>query len=157
MTLDREIVFQPAFDKRSPDPGKNYGIHGVTMTWYLKGISGAIQFVVYTNWQLPHVTQEMEIKAKEEFIACLWEPMAADIGYHSHVPMYEGQPLMTDHCEVINGPCYYDGSSLQADDGFKILLENGGEAVWEWMEEYYNNHFCPDTSEKEILFRRFRS
>lgn len=132
MELSREIEFTPAFDKRHPDPSKNYGIHGASMRWCLKGEHGAIQFVVFTDWHLPHVTEEL--KAKGSF----QEPMAADIGYHSHVPRYEGQTLLEQDCDVIGGPCYYDGSGLQAEEGLRLLITEGSEAVWRWMEEYYD-------------------
>jgi len=59
MSLTREIKFSPAYDKRDPDPSKNYGIHGVTITFLLKGEKGAVQFVLYTNWHLPHVDHEI--------------------------------------------------------------------------------------------------
>lgn len=184
--LKRITEFEPAFDKRHPDPKQNYGIHGVTLRMVLKGDKGAVQFVVYTNWQLPHVTQEAIERMKEicaevavviepeEDIAselrCFWTPMAADLGYHSRVPMYEGQPAMgaikTDikmddtkegiekfnitttetmkytPCEYLDGePCYYDGSSLNAVDVMKILIEQGSEAVWKYLEECYHEQF----------------
>lgn len=143
--LKREIVFTPAFDKRSDDPHKNYGIHGVTMTWYVRGPKGAVQFVVYTSWHLPHVTAEMERKAAAGVSAyqgsLLWKPMAADLGYHSPVPMYEGQTILTGDCEILGGPCYYDGSSLNADRVFEVLLREGGDKVWEQLEDYYEETF----------------
>ena len=71
--------------------------------------------------------------------ACLVEPMAADIGFHSPVPLYEGhEPIRHQLCKMkfdgenftppVYGdpvicpyldndvPCYYDGSSLLAKD-----------------------------------------
>ena len=47
--MHRRIEFAPAYDKRHPDPQKNYGIHGVEMRWLLEGPRGVIQFLVYTN------------------------------------------------------------------------------------------------------------
>ena len=53
----KEITIAPAYDKRNIDPKKNYGgIHGCEMRFVLKGECGAVQFVLYTNWQLPHLT-----------------------------------------------------------------------------------------------------
>ena len=57
--LTRKVVFHPAYDRRN-DPKWNFGIHGVEMCFYLIGTEGAIQFVVYTNWQLPHVHKETD-------------------------------------------------------------------------------------------------
>ncbi len=48
--MQREITMTPAYDKRDPDPSKNYGVHGVNIVYVLKGKLGAVQFVLYTNW-----------------------------------------------------------------------------------------------------------
>lgn len=45
MTRERIVEFTPAFDKRSSDPSKDYGIHGVDMRMVLKGENAATQFV----------------------------------------------------------------------------------------------------------------
>lgn len=138
MKLERIIRFLPAYDKRDPDPKKNYGIHGVTMTWYLKGPLGCIQFQVYTNWNLPHVTKELGTKHDGLFL----KPLPSDFGYHSPKPMYEDQKLIDRKCEFVEGgKCYYDGSSLYAQTIFALLVKEGGEAVWEKMEEEYNERF----------------
>lgn len=131
----REIVFRPAWDKRHSDPSKNYGIHGVEMAWFLHGPEGAIQFVVYTAWHLPEVAAELK---RDHPHPRLFEPMPADLGYHSYIPRYEGQTRLTENCSVLGGrPCYYDGSSLQAIKVFDILVGQGEEAVWKLLEEEY--------------------
>jgi len=128
MSLERWIHFQPAFDKRSSDPNKSYGIHGVDMTWYVRGSEGAVQWKVYTHWHW----LKMSIQ----------EPMTVDLGYHSYKPRYEGQDCITESCEILYGkPCYYDGSSLNAEPVFKILLEKGSDAVWEHLEGFYRSVF----------------
>lgn len=165
----REIVFRPAFDKRSDDPAKNYGIHGVELAFYLIGDDGAVQFVVYTNWQLPHITEEHS-KLFDDHILC--RPMPADLGYHSPKPMYEGQepigskrfywrdPTKEERkfrfapvpdseptgtftpCDLLGGkPCYYDGSGLNAEPVFEILLKEGSPGVWKELERYYADTF----------------
>ncbi len=143
MPLERIIEFTPAFDKRSNDPKTNCGIHGVNLRFILKGELGAIQFVVYTNWQLPHVTKEHEAKFGRYPYdkPCVFQPMPADLGYHSPKPMYEGQTSMKSECDVLNGVCYYDGSTSQAEGVFNLLCEEGGEAVWKRLEREYDNRF----------------
>lgn len=149
MTLTREIFFTAAYDKRAPEPSKNYGVHGVEMRWYLKGPEGAIQFVVFTNWHLPHVQQELDRKSFGEFPHLSCHPQPADLGYHSRVPRYEDQRPMDGECSVIEGggPCYYDGSGLRADDVYRLLVEKGSEAVWQFLEEEYRSTFnVPEAS-----------
>lgn len=174
----QEIVdFYPAYDKRDPDPKKNYGIHGVELRMVLKGPLGAVQFVLYTNWQLPHVTKENRERIKigiltDTFMADLLEPMPADLGCHSPKPLYEGQLPMgaerfdwdkketlhgetgdieiptrvkTDTftpCEYLDGgPCYYDGSTLNAERIFNVLIAEGSAGVWRELRKYYEEIF----------------
>jgi len=144
--LVHEIVFYPAYDKRNVDPNKNYGIHGVDMRWYVKGKKGAVQFVIYTNWYLPEVAKELEIKQNRmsTLYYNFFKPMPADLGYHSPVPHYKDQSCKED-CEVIGKPCYYDGSTLNAEPVFDILLQEGSEAVWKYLDEYYYEVFGDET------------
>lgn len=124
--MERITEFTPAYDKRNPDPSQNYGIHCVDLRMILKGERGAVQFVLYTGWYPKHLQKEMPNGI-----------LPADLGYHSHKPMWDGQPAQ-ENCRYLDGkPCYYDGSGLNAERIFDILLEEGGEAVWKELEEYY--------------------
>lgn len=126
--MERIVKFTPAFDRRDPDPSKNYGIHGVEMAMALKGDLGAVQFVLYTNWHLPHVRPTLSDLS----------PLPADLGYHSPRPRYEGQQAVTEECRYVGGVCYYGGSSLRARDVFELLVREGDEAVWQLLESYYH-------------------
>ena len=141
--MKREIKFDPAFDCRDPDPSKNYGVHGVTLHFYLIGELGAVQFNLFTNWQLPHVTEESKGKIRFDGDRhWLCRPIPADLGYHSPIPKYDGQEPISDSCELLSGrPCYYDGSSLNADPVYQTLLEEGDAGVWRTLEKYYQGTF----------------
>lgn len=140
--LERSVEVGAAYDKRNPDPSKNYGIHGVSLRFLLRGPNGVVQFVIYTNWQLPHVRREFDAKASNHN-HFLCHPQPADIGYHSYVPTYEGQTSMGSSCEYLGGvECFYDGSTLYADDVFKIMVEKGGEAMWAELEAYYEDRLA---------------
>lgn len=131
--MERRIVITPAFDKRHPDPHKNYGIHNAELHFYLIGPEGVIQFVVSTGWDLPHVAEEFKRKGIAPSKA--W---GTDIGYHSYVPRYEGQTPLTDSCPLLGGKqCYYDGSTLNAEPIFNRMVAEGHEAVWEELERWY--------------------
>lgn len=136
--MERIVEFSPAFDRRDPNPNKNYGIHGVDLRMVLKGPLGAVSFLLFTNWQLPHVREEDRKKPRPYY----QDPTPADIGYHSTTPTFEGQTVSTDSCPYLDGkPCYSDGSSLQSNDVFNILLEKGSAGVWEELERRYNSVF----------------
>lgn len=133
----REVLFTPAFDKRHPDPSKNYGIGAMRVFFLLHGPKGIMQFVVGTGIYLPHVADELRARdtGYNPFAVQGW-----DIGYHSPVPQYEGQsPMKCEH--LPGGECYYDGSSLQAEDFLPQFLEGGHKAVWAMLEDRYRDRF----------------
>lgn len=140
--MERITEIYPAFDKRSSDPTKNYGIGSCTLKMVLKGERGAVQFVIYTGWNLPHVTEEYRAKMRPDKYF-LFEPMPADIGYHSPKPMYKSQEPIQQECPYLDGkPCYYDGSGLQAIEVYEnILLTEGSEGVWKHLEQKYKDWF----------------
>lgn len=143
----KTVTFRPAFDRRDPDPSKNYGIHGVEIRWLYKAALGATQFLLYTGWQLPHVERDMEENWPRDRIGFrITRPSPADLGYHSPAPQYEGQSAM--ECDVLpGGKCFYDGSGLNAEPVFECLVREGGDAVWRELENYYAELFLADPVE----------
>lgn len=124
------------FDRRSADPKTNYGIHGLDIWFILKGPKGAVQFAINFPIYLPHVEAERYAwKYKPEI-------MGIDIGYHALEPQYEGQTKM--ECQMF-GECYYDGSSLRADDWVKEIFAIRGthleDEIWSRLEEDYRRRF----------------
>lgn len=138
--MRRIIEFTPAFDKRD----EGYGIHGVDLQMYLKGDKGIVQFVLHTNWHLPHIQDELikEIAGKDGFyIETILTPTPASLGCHSYKPRYEGQKCI-DTCSLLDGhKCYYDSSGLAAKRIYRILLKEGSEGVWRELEQYYHEIF----------------
>lgn len=148
--LQRIVEFFPAWDKRHSQPSKNYGIHGAELLMLVLGDKGAIQFRVSTKWHLPAVQKELDQRtlAKsmtaglDKFdISATYHPMATDLGYHSKLPMYEDQEVVDTDCKWTGGPCYYDGSGLNADPVLKLLIGQGSDAVWKRLEEEYTYRF----------------
>lgn len=148
--MEQIVRVTPAWDKRDPDPRKNYGIHGVDLVFILKGDKGAVQFGLSTGWLLPETiglsgdTHETLYNYNRMLHAAgrsadLY-PMPYDLGYHSPKPMYEGQPSLD--CDLVpEGRCYYDGSGLNAYNAFAVMLREGGDGLWKYLEEYYKELF----------------
>lgn len=128
--LKREILWEPGFDHRNDPQKKQYGCHGLQIRWLVHGDKGSVQFLLYTGW-LP--TWDMGDHS-QLFV------MPADLGYHADEPQYEDQTTM-ECAHRPSGKCYYDGSSLNAEKPFKILLTEGEEALWQFLEEYYRTIF----------------
>lgn len=141
----RKTVFSPAYDLRSSDPKKNYGIGGVTCTMFLIGEKGVVQFKFSTGFYLPHVKEEFRYNDKINFIY----PMGTDIGYHSPVPIYDGQSKM-DTCNFYDSGCYYDGSATYAEEFLKLLISEGSTAMWKKMKEYYKETFETENNDKMV-------
>jgi hypothetical protein len=53
--------------------------------------------------------------------------------------MYSGQSPM-GKCDFLD-VCYYDGSSLQADEWVPKFIEGGTEWLWPALEDKYNEIF----------------
>jgi hypothetical protein len=137
-TFHRDVEITAAFDKRNPNPSINYGIHGVEMRFVLRGPLGAVQFLLYTNWMLPHVEKELDAKHNSHSFC---HPLPADLGYHSPHAMYEGQDTR-DACPYLDGkPCYYDGSGLNAKRIYNVMVTEGGDGMWRELEAFYTKTF----------------
>lgn len=135
--FERITEILPAWDKRNNDPKLDYGIHCCDLRMVLKGPKGAVQFVMATGWHLPTVKETVPADIYKTIY-----PLAMDIGYHSPKPMYEGQDRMSSECPYLGGDCYYDGSGVEADRVMNdILIAEGSEAVWKYLEEYYARQF----------------
>ena len=145
--FERRVKLNPAFDKRHADDGRNYGIHGVDLAFYLIGEHGATDFVIYTNWQLPEVTREMEARPSSgQFPHLVCHPLPANIGYHRTTPAYEGQECYIETCELLGGkPCYSDGSGTMAREVFEMLLREGDAAIWRELEHWYRERVLSET------------
>jgi len=133
--LERRVTLAPAWDKRDPDPLKNYGIHTVELRMLVLGPKGATQFLLYTGW---HWLDSPNVRDLY--------PIPADLGYHSPTPQYEGQPDMD--CDLMpEGHCYYDGSALNARRVYERLLREGSDGVWAELEDYYRELFEEATAD----------
>jgi hypothetical protein len=145
--MEKIVEFNPAYDKRHSDPSKDYGVHGVDIKFVLKGEKGVTQFLLFTNWQLPHITEKNLAKFNSpRDIRLFFTPMPAGLGYHSKEPLpYHDTPTSTD-CEYTGGDCYYDGSGLNAERVYDVLLHEGDKGVWRELELYYKDIFGDDVN-----------
>jgi len=136
------IKFYCKFNSKScyPGEGGSHGKHGVAIRFVLQGNDGAVQFLLYTGW-LPQYKKPSSI-GYINIADWGFSPTPADLGCHSRTARYPGQEPFTNSCEYCDGkPCYYDGSSLNANDAMYALVNGGDEALWSFLEGYYNHAF----------------
>lgn len=151
MSEFEQIVFvSPAYDKRDPDPSKNYGIGACRITFILKGPLGAVQFMIGTNWYPPHVQREKrdwqrDFDTRFDKI----HPQGWGIGYHSRVPVYEGQEPLKHDCDLVEGgTCYYDGSGLQAEEMIPHFIAGGTDWLWPELRRRYDEWLVPTPTQE---------
>ena len=138
--FEKLVFVSPAFDKRSDDPSKDYGISACQITFILKGPLGAVQFMIGTDWHLPDVQRERrqwQYNFDQQYDKI--HPQGWDVGYHSPRPMYcDHKPMK--NCYVLE-TCYYDGSSLLAEDWVPQFIAGGTEWLWPALQQEYQRHF----------------
>jgi hypothetical protein len=52
-----------------------------------------------------------------------------------------------EECDVLHGgECWYDGSSLQADELARLFFKQGEGVVWEYLEDRYQSWLAEEPS-----------
>lgn len=83
-------------------------------------------------------------------------PIVGRIGgveYHYRTPPDYMRSEAAHHpcCWALDGPCWSDGSSLQATEHWIPMLERAGEdAIWAELERAYHAHDWPMPTEAEV-------
>lgn len=141
--FERRIDARAAFDKRDPDPSKNYGIGGVLFHFNLVSEKAAVTFVLSTGWLLPEtvgVTNESSNHYRRALDAReLTAPMPAGLYFHVAEPIADH---MNEHieCDVLpGGRCYGDVTFIGSARPFFALIERGLEGLWEQLEVELNS------------------
>lgn len=140
-TFEKITEVYPSYDKRDPNPKKNYGISSCKINFILKGNEGAVQFLIGTNWYIPSAREHIN-KFSRTDSGYQKKPDGWDLGYHSYKPMYEGHSLLAHACDILDGkPCYYDGSGLRAEEMIEDFIAGGTDWLWKRLEKEYNERF----------------
>jgi hypothetical protein len=133
------ISFSPGFlcEKWLNDKNDktSHGQGSVGLGFYVGNEKGFVQFTLLTGWYYGWQDDDI-FKAPRV--------MPSDLGYHSPVPRYDGQTSMGT-CFLLGKECYYDGSSLNAEDPFNILIQKGEDALWLFLETFHNQIFTQET------------
>lgn len=146
--LKRSIKFYPAWDKRNPDPKKDYGIHGVEIQFWLTGPKGGISWGIYTDWLLDSVLKDKKWPGFKDTTyrkdGTRSFPMGVELAYHSPKPTNKWQKEKdgTLGCQLLpkGKKCWGDAGFIAGGDLMKVLIEKGEEAVWKEMESWYKNY-----------------
>jgi hypothetical protein len=151
----KELTIEPGFDKRDPNPHKDYGVHGCTIRFKLIGEIGAVHFIAYTDWLPLNVQRERmgkEVVGSYPDVCQVVtgvQPMAVDLGYHSAKPLRDWQKdEEARDCDILpGGKCYGDGTAMGAEPVRDRLLAEGEAGVWKELGRYYFDTFVEPTDE----------
>jgi hypothetical protein len=151
--MERKILFIPAFDKTDPDPKKDYGVGCLELRFLLIGEKGVVEFQLLTQWFQEHVmVRRLESlkkdiwMGKQDFLLRHFlDPFPADVNYWSLNRISEDDTIFAEGVSyVFDGkPCYYGYKYVDSDDtrsvdnALRKLVEEGDEALWKYLEEYY--------------------
>lgn len=123
---------------------ETYDHGGETMhCWYLYGERGVVQFKAS-----PQSAGAHEISMRYPSINTLidgWSWTGWDLGYHSPRPIYDSQKPM-DSCDILEGQCYYDGTSLGASELLGQWAASGrdDEVIWRELADRYDIWLCSE-------------
>jgi len=142
-----QVVFTPAYNK------VGYGIHPVEIKFLVSKPNKIVILSLYTDWYLADDQHRLNAQSfKGRNVHNRWSggrdgngtaPWATDLGYHSAKPVHSWQEdSEASECQYTStGSCHYDGSSINGDGARDVLLEQGDEGVWKYLEEYWNAVF----------------
>lgn len=123
----RRLRLQPCYDLRAHP--KNHGIHALEFEWSVSRSNFAIVWRLFTDWW----SQDLRENWLSRFGKSDLPDGLGDLGYHSPVPMYEGQ-WSTEGCvHTGGGRCYYDGSVMQSSEMFELPVNDPAE-LWPELE-----------------------
>jgi hypothetical protein len=135
---ERIIRFRPAYH-RCTDPKGDYGIGSVHMLWFLRQGEWAVDWDVFTGWELPDEAFALAAPActhpMHQQGAPTHDVMGGGVGFHSPVPQFEDHPLSQERCPLTEAPCYLDAGYLLGTELLNLLRTEGDEAVWAKMYE----------------------
>lgn len=141
--MERKFNISGAYDGTSHP--RNYGIGAMQIYFSIKGDKGGVSCMFGTSWYLPQnqlTMYEMYTKGYPfDPLHELMQPKGHDISFHSKERLYDFDDGRPD-CDLTDGHCYSDGSSLNAQDFWlPIFLHEGSEGIYSRLEQEYEYRF----------------
>lgn len=143
---ERVFNIQPAYDcirvqpcvhgsdACKPGTGGSHGRHNAEMHLTVRGVDAEVTLVISTGWDLPTVPAYQRLTATRDY------PRGAFVEFHTARPRYDGdeatEPRPDGTCKDWPA-CYMDTGYSMADAPARLLVEQGSDAVWAWLENLY--------------------
>lgn len=124
-------------DRCKPNTGGSHGIHNSELRMIVQGPTAEVLLNISTGWQLSTVPASSR--------NILEYPNGNYVEFHTAAPMYEGQE-MSPRVEVADEAickswdcCYSDRGWTMADYPTTLLVAEGSEPVWKWLETTHDD------------------
>lgn len=141
--FEKIVHITPAYDSRN----KGGGIGNCKLVMVVKGPKGAVTFTMGTAWYLP-ATFEWKQTCIERTGIESWETKGYAVGYCSPVQLHDyDEPR--ENCDWLGCTCYGSIGFSISDEVKDILIKEGSDAVWKWLENYYRQIF-ESTDERSV-------
>lgn len=156
-------MFFPAYDRTHPNPKQNYGVGCLELRFTVEGKTGMTELQILTQWYLPHVMNRRLQSLKDDvwlgkqdfLLKNFLEPNPIDLCYFSLERRSEddsfwerGVHYFRDGAACYYGYKYLDNNNFVAKEiAFRLLVEHGDEALWKYLEEYYEEVFGKEDEE----------
>lgn len=133
--LEESVQFMPGYN--CPDDGwSGHGVHGMEITWLLRGPLGAVQLVAHTDW-IPGALRPGH-GLSPDGTRGWWspsgqwsgDPHGGGIGIHKRAEAGET-------CPLLDGFCDYDESLCAADEFLRAFMDEGEQPIWDELERRY--------------------
>lgn len=142
--FERRVAFEPGYNYLHETGPKRRGQTGMRIRFSLIGDQGAAQFLMSTMWTpLGEVDANVRIKEPvhcdhgDSFGGLIRPPSGSCVGLHSRKPFAYETEAAPGKCDLWNGDCYYDASFCASDDVLLDFIQEGDEAVWRHLAEWY--------------------
>ena len=130
--FERGMQVSLPFNRQHTDPKQNYGIGGISLRFYYREIitGRTIQFYMHDSWSY---FAKSRVRPFEQY-------SGADVGYHDTGPHYQNHEPM--ECDIVKGgECYYDGSSVQAEEWLDHFSETNFTDLWQRLRQRWFDTF----------------
>lgn len=141
--LKHHFRISGAYDGRSHP--RNYGIGSMGLYFAVSGPKGGVSVYLSTSWYLPQNQQasfDMFTKGYPfDPLKELMQPKWWDVSQHHREPAYASQHMQAN-CDLLDGPCYCDGTSLWGENRWLPgFLHGGSDWLFARLEDYYREVF----------------
>jgi|SRR5215472_5303264 len=150
--LEESVQFTPGYNC-TDNSMRGHGVHGMEITWYLRGPAGAVFLSMGTDW-IPGELRPGHGLSPDTGARGFrlhgggWstDPSGHGIGYHARRPQYEGQED-AGKCCYIGGRCFYDIGYSASDEPVREFVLRGEQVIWDTLEARYSDLVITDMEE----------